>query len=147
VCGCYQRFDAIRAVETKDGLAFEFPEVADGLSDKRGYEVLDLMVTSSGCGSYCTQWDIVSPPGPRNANMVGARIRYGEAVPGTVIRTPARALKPGIYTVGATVQEYGPDGELVRSLSTMGDFEVYRDDSGRLRHKSFDKSAKRGGCQ
>jgi hypothetical protein len=79
--------------------------------------------------------------------LTGPRITYGEPVPGTVIRTPARALAPGIYTVGATVQEYGSDAELVRSLSTMGDFEVYRDGAGKLRARSHDKSGKKGGCR
>ncbi len=146
IWGCYQRFLPIRTIETKDGIAFEFPEVAEGLSSKRRYELLDLMVSSKGCGSYCTHWDIVSAPGPRNAYMSGARITYGDAVPGTVIRTPPRALMPGVYTVGATVQEYGSDDMLVRSLSTMSDFEVYQDASGKLRARSKE-AAKKGGCQ
>lgn len=147
VWSCYQRFLPVVAVETEEGIAFLLPEVADGLSDKRKYELLDLLVTTRGCGSYCTFWDIVSAPGPRNAYLTGARISYGSAVPGTVVRTPARALTPGIYTVGATVQEYGADAGLVRSLSTLGDFEVYRDGSGKLRARPHDRAGKKGGCQ
>lgn len=147
VCGCFQRFFPIRAIETTDGIAFEFPELADGLSSKRRYELLDLMVTSRGCGSYCTHWDIVSAPGPGAAYLHSARIGYGEPVPATVVRTSAQALAPARYAVSATVQEYGPEGVLVRSLAMDSEFEVYRDSSGKLRVKGRDESGKFGGCK
>ena len=147
VCGCFQRFFPILAVETNDGIAFELPEVSDGLSDKRRYELLDLTVAKRGCSSDCTVWDVVSAPGPGSTYLTGARITYGEALPGAVIRTAPRDLVPGVYTISATVQEYGAGAELVRSLDTMGDFELYRNGAGKLHARRHDRSGKKGGCQ
>jgi hypothetical protein len=146
VCGCFSQFFPIHVVDTKEGVAFELPEMADGLSSKHRYELLDLRVTTRGCSSYCTFWDIARPLESGTVYLDRARIVYGTPVPGTVARTPAQSLSAARYTVAATVQEYGSRGELVRSLSMRKEFDVYQDDAGKLR-VADDKPGKTGGCQ
>jgi hypothetical protein len=147
VCGCFQRFLPIRAIETKDGVAFELSEVAEGLSSNGKYELLDLIVTRCECKSDCTMWFILSPLDAGSVHLTRARIAYGEAVPGSVVRTPVHSLTPARYSVSASVRKHGSRGELVRSLSMRGEFELSRDGSGKLRVTDRDESGKTGGCR
>ncbi len=147
VGGCFQRFLAIRALDAAEGVAFELSEVAEGLASKGKYELLDLVVTKRDCTSDCTMWFILSPPDAASVHLTQARIVYGEAAPGTVVRTPAHRLTPARYSVSASVQEHGSRGELVRALSMHGEFALARDGSGKLRVTNRDESDTTGGCR
>jgi hypothetical protein len=79
-------------------------------------------------------WFVVRESSARNnGNLDAARIVYGLEPGGMVLRTRAQALRPGSYTVSATVQQYDAAGEFIKSLSLDGVFSVYRDESGNQR--------------
>ena len=134
LCACFQRFTEVQTIVTDRGIAFEVPEIEAGLKKGQVYELLDLAVMKRDCAEDCTMWFIVREPSRTNSgNLDAARIYYGLAPAGTVVRTPAKALPPGRYSISATVQQRTASGEFVKSLSLDGTLSLHRDEPVNLR--------------
>lgn len=135
VLACFQTFHEIRVVDTHEGVAFESKAVSEGLAKGSFYEVLDLTVMQRDCErDDCTAWFVVrkgdAPTPTTPGNLASGRIVYGVDLANMETRTPARALTPGHYTISATVNEYGRDGEPSDSLLLDGRFSIERSESG-----------------
>jgi len=131
---CFQNFLEIRTVDTEQGVAFEVPHIGAGLREGQRYELLDLTVMKRDCRDDCTMWFVVREGAVAGgANLDSARIVYGREPAGMVLRTPARALQRGRYSVSATVQQYGASGDFMRSLSLDGVFSIHEGPSGNQR--------------
>ncbi len=126
---CFQKFEAVRAVETERGIAFEAPVIAAGSRQGQVYELLDFTVVKRDCERDCTMWFIVREPGPANGGQLEAgRIYYGVAPAGMAVRTPAKTLGPGSYSLSATVQQRDASGGFLKSLSLDGALSIRRDE-------------------
>jgi hypothetical protein len=134
LCACFQRFMEIQTIATSRGIAFEVPEIEAGLKKGQIYELLDLTVMKRDCQEDCTMWFIVRDPSEKNSgNLDAARIDYGFAPGGMVVRTPTKALRSGNYSISATVQQYDASSQFVKSLSLDGMLSLHRDESGNLK--------------
>lgn len=134
LCACFQRFEEIRVVETSQGIAFDVPKIEAGLKKGQVYELLDLTVMRRECEEDCTMWFVVRKSSQvRTENLESARIVYGLEPRGMDPRTRAKPLRPGSFSVSATVQQYDAAGQLITSLSLEGLFSIYQDESGNLR--------------
>jgi hypothetical protein len=124
---CFQKFGAIRAVETERGIAFEAPDIAAGSREGRIHELLDFTVVKRDCERDCTMWFIAREPGRASGETLEAgRIYYGLAPGGMAVRTPAKTLGPGSYSISATVQQRDASGGFLKSLSLDGTLSVRR---------------------
>lgn len=142
--GCFKRMAPVRTVDTPQGVAFELAAVADGISEGRTHELLDLSVMRRDCQSDCAMWSVTRhAAGVGSANLKTSRLVYAQAPDGMAAQRPARALVPGRYSVSVTVQQYDSGKELVRSLSLEGQFAIQADGSGVLRVRGASQGGER----
>lgn len=126
---CFQKFEVVRAVETERGIAFEAPVIAAGSREGQVFELLDFTVVKRDCERDCTMWFIVREADPANGGQLEAgRIYYGLAPGGMAVRTPAKTLGPGSYSLSATVQQRDASGRFLKSLSLDGALSIRRDE-------------------
>lgn len=126
---CFQKFEAVRAVETERGIAFEALAIAAGSREGQVYELLDFTVVKRDCERDCTMWFIVREPDRASGETLEAgRIYYGLAPGGMAVRTPAKTLGPGSYSISATVQQRDASGGFLKSLSLDGTLSIRRDE-------------------
>ena len=127
---CFQKFEAVRAVETERGIAFEAPEIEVGLQKGQVFELLDFTVVKRDCERDCTMWFIVREPGhAKGGQLEEGRLYYGLAPAGMAVRTPAKTLGPGSYSLSANVQQRDASVRFLKSLSLDGALSIRSDES------------------
>lgn len=130
LAACFQQFEAVRAIETKSGLAFEIPAMIAGLRQGQVYQLWDFTVVKHDCAGDCTMWFIVRQPDSTNGEpLKTARLYYGSVPAGMAARMPAKTLSPGRYSLSATVQQRDAADRFRKSLSLNGMLSIRQGES------------------